>query len=315
MDYVLPIRVERGADAAELGAYVRTISRRVHVIVVDGSDSLQFRRNARHFTAAVHVPPRSDLRFANGKVNGVCTGLALCTSEKVVIADDDVRYRCRDLDRVELLLDEADLVRPQNYFDPAPWHARWDTARSLINRGVGSGDFPGTLAVRLTERLRREGYDGDVLFENLELIRTIRADGGREVVAGDLYVPRRPPTARHFARQRIRQAYDSQAQPVRLAVELAVLPAAVAAARRPRWLVAASVLTMALAEFGRRRDGGTSYFPRDAVLYVPMWVGERALCAWLAVGQRLLLGGTCFGGHRIRRAAHSVGQLRRAAAA
>ena len=33
------------------------------------------------------------------------------------------------------------------------------------------------------------GYDGDVLFENLELIRTVRARGGEEAVALDLSEP------------------------------------------------------------------------------------------------------------------------------
>jgi len=31
----------------------------------------------------------------------------------------------------------ADLVGPQNFFDPLPWHARWDSARTLLNRASG----------------------------------------------------------------------------------------------------------------------------------------------------------------------------------
>ena len=120
-----------------------------------------------------------------GKVNGVVTGVRECSHERVVIADDDVRYDAAALRRVVALLDEADLVRPQNYFDPLPWHARWDTARSLLNRvftgdpAFPVGDFPGTLAVRRSAFLASGAYDGDALFENLELMRTIRAAGGR----------------------------------------------------------------------------------------------------------------------------------------
>jgi len=40
-------------------------------------------------------------------------------------------------------------------------------------------DYPGTMAVRRTAFLRSGCYNGDVLFENLELMRTLRAGGAR----------------------------------------------------------------------------------------------------------------------------------------
>ncbi len=83
------------------------------------------------------------------------------------------------LRRVCALLDRADVVRPQNVFEPAPWHAVLDTGRSLIARATG-GDWPGTLGLRMAAYARAGGYDGDVLFENLELVRTLRATGARE---------------------------------------------------------------------------------------------------------------------------------------
>jgi hypothetical protein len=61
------------------------------------------------------------------------------------VADDDVRYDPAGLRRICDLLDETDLVRPRNYFDPRPWHAVWDTGRSsvvapvwLVERGICS---------------------------------------------------------------------------------------------------------------------------------------------------------------------------------
>ncbi|MGI9121136.1 MAG: hypothetical protein ACR2G7_13625 [Acidimicrobiales bacterium] len=121
------------------------------------------------------------------------------------------------------LLVHADLVCPQNHFDPLPWHARWDSARTLLNRAAGI-DMPGTLGVRRSVVLRAGVYDGDSLFENLELIRTMQAVGGPAVSAPDLFVRRLPPTAEHFWSQRVRQAYDDLALPPRLAAELALLP-------------------------------------------------------------------------------------------
>ncbi len=55
------------------------------------------------------------------------------------------------------LLGGADLVRPQNYFAPAPWHARWDTGRILLDRAFAS-DYPGTLGVRRSTLLGAVGY-------------------------------------------------------------------------------------------------------------------------------------------------------------
>src|SRR5918911_162822 len=83
--------------------------------------------------------------------------------ERVVIADDDVRYDEESLARVVDALDRADVVRPQNYFDPLPWHACLDTARTLLNR-ISGGDWPGTLAVRRSRLMSTNGYDGNVLF-------------------------------------------------------------------------------------------------------------------------------------------------------
>ena len=64
------------------------------------------------------------------------------------------------------------------------------------------------------------------MFENLELVRTVVAAGGREATLYDLFVPRRPSTAGHFWSQRVRQAYDEIARPGRMAVQLALLPIA-----------------------------------------------------------------------------------------
>ena len=55
------------------------------------------------------------------------------------------------------------------------------------------------------------------MFENLELVKTIEAAGGRQIVASDLFVRRLPLTTHHFVNQRIRQAYDDLARPVRFA--------------------------------------------------------------------------------------------------
>lgn len=314
MDYVVALKVAPGRDIAELAAYLAALTPHVDVLVIDGSDEPVYVQNERVLGTVRHMRPDPRWRCANGKVAGVLTGLQHAVSAKVVLADDDVRYTVEQLARLDRALDDAEVVRPQNYFDELPWHARWDTARTLINRCFGA-DYPGTLGVRPSAALVQHGYDGSALFENLELIRTVKALGGRESVALDLLVARRPPVAAHFRRQRIRQAYDSHAQPLRLAAELAILPLtlwAVTACKRPAragwcWL-AGPVLA---AEVGRRRGGGRTVFAPTAPCWAPLWLLERSCCAWVAGYLRLSRRGVSYGGKRFLLAANSQRRLNR----
>lgn len=238
------------------------------------------------------------------------TGLRRAAHEHVVIADDDVRYDESGLRAIARELETWDVVRPQNYFLPAPWHCVVDTARTLINRVTG-GDWPGTLGVRRSVLLRTHGYDGEVLFENLELIRTVVAAGGRVSTPLDLYVRREPPTSGHFWSQRVRQAYDEFARPARMLFWLSVGPGMVALLANRAWwyCVAAVVATMLTAEAGRRRANGRKVFPVTATLAAPIWVAERAVCAWVAVGAYALWHGVPYRGRIMRRAATSMREL------
>ena len=318
LSYVVPVRWRDGEQRDDLAAYLEAIAPHcAEVIVVDGSPPPVFAANAAAWGEQVrHVPPAAEEACLMGKVAGVRTGIRLASHERVVIADDDVRYEPATLRRAAELLGEHDLVRPQNFFSRLPWHARWDTARTLLNRAFGR-DYPGTLAVRRRRLLEMGLYDGDVLFENLELIRTVRAHGGRPVAPLDLYVAREPPSAAHFWGQRTRQAYDDFALPLRMALWLAVVPllALSAAKRRPSWAIAPAAASIAAAELGRRRAGGRAVFPAGSSLLAPVWVLERGVCAWLAVLQRLRFGGVRYGDAVIPRAAHSERQLRRRFAA
>jgi hypothetical protein len=207
----------------------------------------------------------------------------------------------------------ADLVRPQNYFVPLVWHAAWDTARSLLNRSLGV-DHPGTLGVARDAYRAVGGYNGDVLFENLQLVRTIEAAGGRVVDRSDLFVMRRPPSFGRFLSQRVRQAYDDLAQPTRFASFLALVPLCVVLAAWCLPSLAVLALGVALmAEKGRRRNRFSAIVPAWVSALGPLWLLERALCSWLALGMRVLLGGCPYAGSVIPKAADRRRDLRRAA--
>lgn len=312
LTYILPTRANTPQTDPGISDYLRWVSGKAELIVVDGSPDPVFRAHAAQWGKfAVHIPPDPDLVSPMGKVGGVLTGVGRATHEKMIIADDDVRYDARSIAQVAHALETAEVVRPQNYFDPLPWHAYLDTGRMLLNRMMG-GDWPGTLGVRRSVLCATGGYDGGVMFENLELVRTVQAAGGREAVLLDAYVLRRPATTTHFLGQRIRQAFDEIARPGRMAVQLAVLPTAMTLAVRRRWgtLGAGALAVAGLAELGRRRAGGARFFPAAGSLLAPVWVAERAVTSWLALGSKLLLGGIRYRGAILPRAATPVRELR-----
>ena len=309
VSYVLPFRSET-EPSREFIQYINSLTTIAEVLLVDGSPPPIYQAvDAQCIAAVRHCPPDDDLRtLANGKVRGVLTGLRRASYEAVIVADDDVRYTPPGIDALIAMLVCCDVVRPQNYFDPLPWHARLDSARSLINRVLG-GDWPGTLAVRRSILRRSNGYNGNVLFENLELVRTVVAAGGYACCQQDLFVRRLPPPTGHFWRQRVRQAYDEFARPKRLLAALLLGPLFLTTALFREWLLLAAVFVLApiaVAELGRRRNRGTRVFPWTTVLWAPAWVLERAICVWAAVASRVALGGVPYSGRIIKAAATPV---------
>jgi hypothetical protein len=305
--YVLPIRSST-PHPEELTAYLRWIGGRMPLVIVDGSPPHVFDAVHRAWSEwGIHVRPDDRITGVNGKVRGVLSSVAHVSTAYVVVADDDVRYGAESLHRCVTALHGADLVVPQNFFSPAPWHAMWDTARTLLNRATGH-DFSGTMGVR-TAHLAA-GYDADVLFENLELIRNVTAGGGRCVWRPDIYVRRLPPTTAHFWSQRVRQAYDEFARPARMSFWLSLLPlAGVAAGTGHAGAIAVALLgAVGLAEFGRRRHGGRARFSPKASVVAPIWVMERSVCAWLAVLERFR-GGVPYAGGRVVAAATPMRRL------
>ncbi|MBV8639390.1 MAG: glycosyltransferase family 2 protein [Candidatus Eremiobacteraeota bacterium] len=303
--YILPIRATSTAHVSDLANYLNGL-RHVQLIVVDASEESIFAAHAAAFAPGIrHLRPDSDIEGANGKVRGVLTALRRCSHDKIVIADDDVRYTQWSLRAVIDALDDADIVRPQNYFDPLPWHAVLDTSRTLINRAL-DGDWPGTLAFR--RRFAPFGYNPDALFENLELVRTVRARGGSEAVRRDIYVRRLPPATPHYLRQRVRQAYDEFARPLRLLTALSIVPLCIV---RPSLAVVFSTLAIVTAFVGLMRANGYRYFSWLAVTAAPVWVAERAICAWLALYERARFGGVRYAGRIVKHAASSPKELRR----
>ena len=140
------------------------------------------------------------------------------------------------------------------------------------------------------------------------MVRTAQAAGLRVSNRPDIIVARVVPLTRHFADQRLRQAYDSWAQPGRLVAELAILPlTAVLAVRRRRCLALLAGAVVAAAVTGRHRYSPLPT-PWDAPAWSLAWVAELAVLSWYAVGVRVR-GGVRYHGRRVTRAAHRPREL------
>jgi len=180
--YLLPIRRVRAGESEmiELAIYFAMLGAAgCDVLVVDGSASPTFDDHHRAWGEVCrHVPVDPRYRYLNGKVNGIHTAVDAARCERIIVADDDIRYTADDVTRTCRLLDGHDMVRPQNYLSPLPWWARMEAARMLINRGtLRAGDYPGTCAFRRSTMKRLGHYDGDVLFDNEEIVRHFAAAG------------------------------------------------------------------------------------------------------------------------------------------
>ncbi|HEX8282901.1 MAG TPA: glycosyltransferase family 2 protein [Pyrinomonadaceae bacterium] len=304
--YLLPIRRVRAnaAEAEEFARYFRGLAGAgCEVVVVDGSPSEVFDAHARAWEGVCrHVPVDSRYKYLNGKVNGVHTGVDLARCERVVLADDDIRYTADDIERACALLERHEMVRPQNYLAPLPWWARTESARMLINRGaLRAGDYPGTCAFRRSTFRRVGHYDGDVLFDNEEIVRHFALCGADVLCATDFFVLKRPPTFHKWLEQRPRQAYEDFVMRAKTALFASLVPLALAlavfmgGASLLAFVAFVSLASVLVALRGLLRDRAFRFFPARLLLYAPLWVLERALSVHWAFYWRARYGGYPFG--------------------
>jgi hypothetical protein len=303
--YLLTIRRVRfdGREAEDFRDYFRLLAAAgCEVLVVDGSPPDVFDAHLEAWRGAcLHAAVDKQYKYLNGKVNGIHTGVALARHERIILADDDIRYTPRDVRRMCALLDSFEMVRPQNYPRPLPVWARTEGARMLINRAlIAEGDYPGTLGVRRSAMRRVGHYDGDVLFDNEEIVRHFRAQRASIAYARDFFILKRPPTFRKWIEQRPRQAYEDFVMRAKTAF-FAALPIAVALlwlAAGGRWalaLVAAVACAAVLVAACGLGDGAARFFPARLCLYAPLWIAERVVSTYWAFYWRAARGGYPFG--------------------
>ncbi len=303
--YLLTIRRARfnAEEVADFRGYFQTlVAAGCEVLVVDGSPPDVFAEHKEAWqTVCRHESVDPQYKYLNGKVNGIHTGVAFAAHERIILADDDIRYTPDDVRRMAGLLADYDLVRPQNYFRPLPVWARTEAARMLINRAwIAEGDYSGTLGVTKNAMQRVGHYDGDVLFDNEEIVRHFRLKGARVEYARDFFILKLPPTFEKWVEQRPRQAYEDFVMRAKT-LFFASLPLVLALTWiKAGWqttLIYAAVISLgatASAALGLN-DGAARFFPPRIILYAPLWITERCVSTYWAFYWYFTRGGYPFG--------------------
>ena len=216
-------------DLRSLASYLSTISlANCEVIVVDGSPSPIFESNRAVLRwVSRHVAARPRHRNFNGGIDAVRTAVDVSSGDKIIVADQNVRYDAVAIERVCELLDQHEVVEPQDYFEPLPWWSGIEAGRMLVHRGVEPlPDHGATFGIRKSSVRGLRGVD--VAWSNGEdAVRRLASQGAEVFSACDVFVRRLPPPLDHWLRDRPRQADDDFAMPVKTAFFFALLPVAI----------------------------------------------------------------------------------------
>ena len=304
--YLLPIRraLFSRQEAEKFATYFQVLKAAgCEVIVIDGSPPVVFNAHALVWDSICrHRQVNRRFTYLNDKVNAIHTGIAVAANEKIILADDDVCYRAEQIELICERLEEFDVVRPQNFIGPLPWWSRVEEARMLINRSIlHMADYPGTCAFRRSAALRAGEYDGDVLFDNEEMIRHFARRGLKIDHQIDLFIRRNPPPFRKWLEQRPRQAYEDFGLRGKTLFFATLLPLAVflAFAGQGQALmflaIALGVGSILIAAAGRARGEAAQVFSQSACWFAPVWILERMASTYVAFYWYLVRGGYPFG--------------------
>jgi DNA-binding MarR family transcriptional regulator len=289
--------IERGREPAEdlrdLAYYLSTLSvAGCEVIVVDGSPSSIFERNRNVLRwVARHVAARPRHRNFTGGIDCVRTAIDVSNCDKIIVADENVRYHADAIESVCDLLDLHEVVEPQDYFEPLPWWSGIEAGRMLVHRGVEPlPDHGATFGIRKSSVRGLRGVD--IAWSNGEdAVRRLASQGAEVFFACDVFVRRLPPPLDHWLRDRPRQADGDFALPVKTAFFFALLPVAILLATfggiklAGGYAGAIACASMILAVRGR--GGASSFFPLRACLCAPLWVFERSVSVYWALFRKL----------------------------
>jgi hypothetical protein len=293
--YLVVIERDREAngDLRDFATYLSSLAiAGCEVIVVDDSPAPVFENNRRVLRwVSRHIAARPRHRSFSGTIDVVRTAIDVSTCDKVIVAEENVRYDSAAIDSVCELLDSHEVVEPQDYFDPLPWWIGIEAGRMLVHRGVEPlPDHGATFGMRKATVRSLRGVD--VAWSNGDdPVRHLTSQGAEVFSACDVFVRRLPPPLGDWLHDRPKQAGDDFAMPVKTAFFFALLPVAMILAvlggARLAGGYAGAIALSSLVLAIRGRAGKATFFPLRACLSAPLWVLERSISVYWALFRKL----------------------------
>lgn len=284
---------ESSDELRELASYLSTIAiAGCDVIVADGSPREIFERNACVLRwVGRHVPVRPRHRSFGGTIDVVRTAVDVPGCEKIIVADDDVRYEADAIDSICELLDFHEVVEPQDYFHPLPWWSGIEAGRMLVHRGIEPlPDHGATFGLRRSAVRGLRGIDVG-WWNGDDPVRRLASLGAEVFSACEVFVRRTPPALHEWLQERPRQASDDFEMPVKTALFFALLPVTLLLAMLGGARLAAgyagAIAFSSIALALRGRSGAAAVFPVQACLSAPLWILERSISVYWALFRKL----------------------------
>lgn len=259
----------RSLDLRPFAEYLSTLGvTGCEVIVLDPSETVDEHRRILRWVAR-HVAVQEP-------IDVVRTAAELASCDKIIIADENVRYNVADLTELCALLDAHEVVEAQDYLEPMPWWGGIDAGRMLVHRGIDPHPDRGA-----TFGFRR----------SIDPVRVLALLGAGVVSAPELFVRRCPPQLGEWLRERPREAVLDFDFPAKSAFFFALIPMAILLAMMGGGRLAigytSAVAFASIVMAVRGRMGAGAFFPLRACLYAPLWVLERSVSVYWALLLRM----------------------------
>jgi hypothetical protein len=284
---------ESSGDLRELALYLSNLDvAGCEVVVLDGSPAPVFEINRSVLRwVGRHMAIRPRHRNFSGGVDLVRAAADVSNCEKIIVADENVRYAPEALEAICELLETHEVVEPQDYFEPLPWWSGIEAGRMLVHRGVEPlPDHGATFGVRKSAVRGLNGIDVG-WWNGDDPVRRLASLGAEVFSACEVFVRRLPPAFDAWLDQRPKQASDDFEMPLKTAFFLALLPAAAMLAAlagiRIAGGYAGAIAIGSVALALRGRAGAATFFPLRACLCAPLWMAERSISVYWALFRKL----------------------------
>jgi hypothetical protein len=278
-------------EVAALASYLSTLGgANCEVLILDDSPAAQFDSNGRVLRwVGRHLPVDARYRMADGSVDLLRAAVEMASAEKIIVASAETRCSVEDVISILSLLDQFEVIEPDDYVAATNWNGGIEAGRILLHRGLEQSG-----QVRSTMAIRRSAYRPLLEFEERSgdaNLRRLFVHGADAYGAHDVFVRREPPQASRWLKRRVREAAADFALPLKTALFLGVLPVLVmialigGATTAGGYAGIISFASMLLALKGRA--GAASVFPLRACFFAPLWVAERSVMVYCALFDRM----------------------------